>query len=233
MKKKRTQEKKISISSSRWPTDEKISLALLLLFSLFITFKAYKEISAPYISQGEINFREPEKTPYRGWIINEDHKRRQSNDYECGPASLAVALELLGHSYTKEEIGKAMGTSLEGTSMLALYRFLEEKKFQVHGFKGLKVKDLRELRHPSIAHIGQDHFVTIMNQKEEYLFVFDPLWGRVLIREEDFSSVWDGVILAISPPPGEDYPHPKDLEIFKDYIDWEYIDDYPELEENP
>ena len=135
----------------------------------------------------------------------------QTSDYSCGAAAMATLLHFhYGHDVKEQdailgmfEHGDKEGIRQRGFSMLDMKRFAQSRGLQVEGFQVTEIETLKKLTVPVITLIdaaSYKHFVVIRKVDDRFAYVSDPSWGNRRIRLEDFSNVWNKVILvAIGP----------------------------------
>ena len=130
----------------------------------------------------------------------------QSNGYTCGPAAAVTALRKLGIKAEEGEIAIAARTTpLSGTDTRALCAALKEK----WGPKGLEcelrpfdsTEDLRGL-YPTIVVFKLsfllDHFVVVLDMKDDRILIADPLTGLRTLSRQEFTDRWRrlGIVLT-------------------------------------
>jgi len=136
---------------------------------------------------------------------------RQQFDYSCGSAAIATLLRYhYGVSVNEAEVFQSMydrGDQARiqqvGFSMLDMRGYLERRGFGADGLR-LSLDRLAALDMPSIALITHDnyrHFVVVKGVSATHVLVGDPTFGLQTYTREEFTEVWNGVVLAIRRAP--------------------------------
>lgn len=146
--------------------------------------------------------------------INKGHLVKQSYDFSCGSASLAILLNYyLGEKLTERQvIGGLMhyGDSSQIAKRQA-FSLLDMKKFVTAlGYKGegyrAELDDLKTLKTPCLLPISimsYRHFVVFRGIYKGHIFLADPWRGDISFTLDDFYDSWyDKVIFVVSPPDG-------------------------------
>lgn len=120
----------------------------------------------------------------------------QSEQSECGIASLAMILWHYECEYSIIELKKDWSIGRDGTSLLTLKKIAVDLNFEVKGFK---VNETKELPTPCILHMNNNHFVVLEKVKKNGLQIVDPSKGRYMISYEEFKESKIKVGLYISP----------------------------------
>ena len=142
---------------------------------------------------------------------------RQQYDYSCGSAAVATMLRFhYGLAVNEGEVFQAMyerGDQARirsvGFSMLDMRAYLQARGFQADGLR-LSLDRLASLQIPAIALITHDnyrHFVVVKGISADRVLVGDPTFGIQSYSREEFTAIWNGVVLAIREPP-EGWPAP-------------------------
>jgi predicted double-glycine peptidase len=141
--------------------------------------------------------------------IDTDGICRQSDSYNCGPASAVTALRKLGlHAEIGEIAILTHANSLTGTDPDVIAQALQER----YGQEGLVAefrlfKDLDELKSAGLALVVidfdflTDHAVTVLEINDREVVVGDPLSGLAKMSHEEFLTKWChcGVVLRLKP----------------------------------
>jgi ABC-type bacteriocin/lantibiotic exporter with double-glycine peptidase domain len=118
---------------------------------------------------------------------------------DCGPASLAMVLGLLGRDVTLDEVREAAGGSQrDGTDALALIRAGEWFGLRGRGL-ALDVEALRYLPPGTILHWEFNHFVVFERLHKGMVDVVDPAMGPRKLTLEAFGKSFTGVALVFEP----------------------------------
>jgi predicted double-glycine peptidase len=130
---------------------------------------------------------------------------RQTTDYTCGAAAAATVVTQLGVAATEREMAEICGTNaFTGTDEFGVARGLRQK---LEG-KGVRVKvrggDWEALRHaalPAAVTIRYvpwiDHWVVVLEVREEVVIVGDPMRGRKVMGKEEFMAKWRKVMVTV------------------------------------
>ena len=119
----------------------------------------------------------------------------QTTDYTCGPASAVTALYAIGIDASEADIGLAADTTpMLGTNERLLADAIEELygvKCQCRYFKDI---DTMKGQCPVMAVIEYsfwfDHFVTVLDVNDDFVFIGDPLNGPWKMKRADFARRW-------------------------------------------
>ncbi|MBL8546112.1 MAG: C39 family peptidase [Hyphomonadaceae bacterium] len=142
---------------------------------------------------------------------------RQQYDYSCGSAAVATLLRFhYGMAVNEGEVFQAMYAQGDqarirsvGFSMLDMRDYLQARGFNADGLR-LSLDRLASLEVPAIALITHDnyrHFVVVKGISADRVLVGDPTFGIQSYSREEFTRIWNGVVLAIRQPP-EGWPPP-------------------------
>ncbi len=136
---------------------------------------------------------------------------RQQYDYSCGSAAVATLLrfhygltageaEIFQNMYERGDQARIRAV---GFSMLDMRSYLEQRGFQADGLR-LSLDRLAELRIPAIAlitHNNYRHFVVVKGISADRVLVGDPTFGLQTYSREEFTEIWNGVVLAVRRTP--------------------------------
>jgi MFS family permease len=131
---------------------------------------------------------------------------RQNTDYTCGPAAAVTALRRLGFAAEEGELALLAHTSsATGTEPDILAQILRKK----YGPDGLvceyrAFKDVGELKRAGLTlavikfALFVDHYVTVLEVRDDGIVVGDPLGGLTTMPVAEFCEKWRfvGVVLA-------------------------------------
>jgi len=122
-------------------------------------------------------------------------------DYKSGPASLAFVINQLPYPYKElKEISKLCGTTSKGTTIQGIKNAAE-----ILGLTAISVKEdieslCKEIM-PVIAYINDKNYVVIEKKNKKVLYIFDPVSGHIIMRNEQFMNIWNGNIIKITTKP--------------------------------
>lgn len=132
---------------------------------------------------------------------------RQHYDFSCGSAAVATLLTYHYDTPTNEnapfvamwKAGEQDAIRKTGFSMLDMKHYLQNLGFQVAGFR-LDAQQLSALDQPAIVLLdlkGYKHFVVVKGVSRGEVLIGDPALGLRKLSMDDFTSAWNGIILAI------------------------------------
>ncbi|WP_298534314.1 cysteine peptidase family C39 domain-containing protein [uncultured Methanobrevibacter sp.] len=120
-----------------------------------------------------------------------------NDNYSCGPASLATALNRNGLNLNLNEVSKHTNTSLNGTSMQSL---IDAAKYYGFSAYGVEV-DTKSLKENNIIHLninGCEHWTVISKVTDTHIFLADSTEGNINFTIDEFNSYFSkkAIILA-------------------------------------
>lgn len=110
-----------------------------------------------------------------------------NDNYSCGPASLATALNRNGLNLSLNEVSKHTNTSLNGTSMQSL---IDAAKYYGFSAYGVEV-DTKSLKENNIIHLninGCEHWTVISKVTDTHIFLADSTEGNINFTLDEFNS---------------------------------------------
>jgi uncharacterized protein len=163
--------------------------------------------------------------------INKDHLIKQSYDYSCGSAALAILLNFyLGEKFTEKQVIQGLLhygditqiNKRQAFSLLDMKKFVKALGYQAEGYKA-ELEDLKSLTTPCIIPIKVmefRHFVVFRGIYKGHVFLTDPWRGDTSYVLNDFYDIWyEKVMFVVSKENGQVSAalklKPEDL----DYID--------------
>lgn len=111
----------------------------------------------------------------------------QSTGATCGPASVASALKSLGISVSEREIAEAAFSYSGGTEAWYLARYISSRGFKARF--SIQSPQLPNMGYPAIVGVrigGMGHFIAVLSENDDGLWVADPLVGEERLSQEDF-----------------------------------------------
>ena len=131
----------------------------------------------------------------------------QTYDFSCGAASVATLLTFSYDRPTTEhevfdkmwEVGDREHIQKYGFSLLDMQKYLASRGMHAVGYK-ISMDRLRRLHVPAIALInpnGYNHFVVVRGWRNGAAIVADPVLGLRRMPEDDFKSVWNGIVFLL------------------------------------
>ena len=132
---------------------------------------------------------------YGGEYLGNEGVRFQSEQNNCGPASLAMVYDAYGIGVSEGEIEHSVEMTPRGTTMLALNDQAEKSGLSASGWR-LTMEELRRSKFPSILFVRGDHFIVADSVREENVYLRDPAIGRLKISEKSLARIWRGETLV-------------------------------------
>ena len=120
-----------------------------------------------------------------------------NDNYSCGPASLATALNRNGLNLSLNEVSKHTNTSLNGTSMQSL---VDAAKYYGFSAYGVEV-DTKSLKENNIVHLninGCEHWTVIIKVTDTHIFLADSTEGNINFTIDEFNSYFSKKAIILS-----------------------------------
>ena len=120
-----------------------------------------------------------------------------NDDFSCGPASLATALNKFGLNLSLNEISKHTNTSLNGTSMQSL---IDAARYYNFSAVGVEI-DTGKLKENTIVHLninGNEHWTVLLKLTETHAFLADSTMGNVNLSLDEFNSIFTQRAIILS-----------------------------------
>lgn len=120
-----------------------------------------------------------------------------NDNYSCGPASLATALNRNGLNLSLNEVSKHTNTSLNGTSMQSLIDAAKYYGFSAYGVE-VNTKGLKE---NNIVHLnlnGCEHWTVISKVTDTHIFLADSTEGNINFTIDEFDSYFSKKAIILS-----------------------------------
>lgn len=120
-----------------------------------------------------------------------------NDNYSCGPASLATALNRNGLNLSLNEVSKHTNTSLNGTSMQSL---VDAAKYYGFSAYGVEV-DTKGLNENNIVHLnihGCEHWTVISKVTDTHIFLADSTEGNINFTIDEFDSYFSKKVIILS-----------------------------------
>ncbi len=133
----------------------------------------------------------------------------QTTSWTCGPAALRFILSHYNIEITEDKLAKLSGTTMNvGTTLLGLKQSAESLGVKAKGQRWNWARLMQE-KNPVLAYISDSHYVVILASDAKTVTFFDPGSGKATHSREDFSAIWDGIVLAFpAPTPETSSPEP-------------------------
>ncbi len=120
----------------------------------------------------------------------------QTTSWTCGPAALRFILSRYDIEITEDKLAKLSGTKMNvGTTLLGLKQSAESLGVKAKGQRWNWARLIQE-KNPVLAYISDSHYVVILASDTKTVTFFDPGTGKATHSREDFSTIWDGIVLA-------------------------------------
>ena len=120
-----------------------------------------------------------------------------NDNFSCGPASLATALNKYGLNLSLNEVSKHTNTSLNGTTMQSL---IDTAKY--YGFSAYGVEiDTQNLKENNIVHLninGCEHWTVINKLTDTHVFLADSTEGNMNFTIDEFNSYFSKKAIVLS-----------------------------------
>lgn len=119
------------------------------------------------------------------------------DNYSCGPASLATALNRNGLNLSLNEVSKHTNTSLDGTSMQSL---IDAAKYYGFCAYGIDI-DTKGLTENNIVHLninGCEHWTVISKVTDTHIFLADSTEGNINFTIDEFNSYFSKKAIILS-----------------------------------
>ena len=137
----------------------------------------------------------------------------QSDESECGLASLAMVFAAMGYRISLEACRKDYGSTRGGETIGQLCKFAER-----HGFRAIptRTNELDTQRLPCILFVRGDHFSVLWNIENNQYAIADPSDGCLLLDAEQFASYYSGIALYLRPIPSHVHQTPSDTQLLQE-----------------
>ena len=117
----------------------------------------------------------------------------QSDETECGLASLTMVLRAMGISSELEDIRNRYGSTRGGMTIGELCRFAATL-----GLRGIpartQVGDLRAT--PVILFVRGEHFSVLWKIDSDFYYIADPSDGNLVLRQAEFTKYYSGIVIS-------------------------------------
>ncbi len=124
--------------------------------------------------------------------------QRGAND--CGAAALCMILKHHGISDDSGHLARELGTTEDGTTLLALKSAAERRGLPGAGWR-ISGRDLPEIPLPAIVYLRKGHFVVLDRvEADGSVLVRDPARGRLRMTYGSFRAAWRGQVLLFAHP---------------------------------
>lgn len=133
-----------------------------------------------------------------GIILGREGAVLQRYKSDCGVAAAAMLLERSGYRVELEDLYEALHPDPDGgfISLLELQRVLNQMGITSQGYRG-NIQLLNDRDQAAILLYGKEHFVLYLEATDDFVFLIDPLVGRMIVKKSDFVSKWGGVLYYV------------------------------------
>ncbi|KAB8028439.1 peptidase domain-containing ABC transporter [Fluviispira multicolorata] len=120
----------------------------------------------------------------------------QNEISECGLACISMITSYYNKYISLTQLRHKFPVPITGMSLKNIVNILN-----ILGYKGkvlrIEMEHLKTLKFPVIAHWEFNHFIILSAVDKNYVYVYDPAFGKKEITLNNFSDSFTGVILAI------------------------------------
>lgn len=122
---------------------------------------------------------------------------------DCGPSCLKMIAKYYGRYYSLQYMRDKCGITKEGVSLRDLSTGAEAIGLRTLAVRCKMDDVVNRVPLPSIAFWKQNHFVVVYKADKKYVWVADPMKGRVKYTHTDFEEGWipkgesEGVLLCV------------------------------------
>lgn len=126
----------------------------------------------------------------------------QHNEEDCGAACIATIAKHYGRSFTLNRVREAVGTGVQGTTLVGLRRGAEHLGFHARQVRATPqlIDKLHEAPLPAIIHWKGYHWVVLYGQKGKKYVIADPGVGIRYISREELATGWANCIMLLLAP---------------------------------
>lgn len=128
----------------------------------------------------------------------------QYDETDCGPACISMVARYHGRRTSLTALREAAGTDTSGTNIEGLINAARSVGYWAGAYHGTMEQISLDLPVPFIAHTYRNnllHYIVVYRVGRRAVSIADPALGRRRISREDFSDIWTGVFLALTPTP--------------------------------
>ena len=117
---------------------------------------------------------------------------------ECGLCCIAMIADYYGHHVTLSELREYQQPGRDGISLKHLCEILDWIHFDHAVYRG-NIASLAAIKAPFIVYFSEAHFVVVEKVSPKFIYVVDPVQGRVPYSYEEMESLFSGIILTAYP----------------------------------
>lgn len=141
---------------------------------------------------------------------------KQRDLKDCGACALLCIIKYYNGYVPIEKIREDTLTNINGTTAYHIIRAANLYGFESIGVKVDNIHD-KNIYLPAIAHVnlknGLTHFVVIYKINKDYIWIMDPAKGKVKITIDEFNTIWDNIIILLTPKSEEIISYQKETTI--------------------
>lgn len=141
---------------------------------------------------------------------------KQQDLKDCGACALLCIIKYYNGYVPIEKIREDTLTNINGTTAYHIIRAANLYGFESIGVKVDNIHD-KNIYLPAIAHVnlknGLTHFVVIYKINKDYIWIMDPAKGKVKITIDEFNTIWDNIIILLTPKSEEIISYQKETTI--------------------
>ncbi len=120
------------------------------------------------------------------------------DEMDCGPAALTAVCRAFGHPASFAAVREAVGTAVDGTSLLGLHRGAEALGLRAQ-MTTVSASRLDDLPLPAICHVDGNHWVVLERTGRRTVTVMDPMGTGTTLARTAFESAFSGFALLLAP----------------------------------
>lgn len=125
---------------------------------------------------------------------------KQSESKDCGIACIQMIFKYYKGYVNRIKLEELTNVSKSG---ITAYNIVETFKYYDFISKGISVSSIDNIIVPCIAHVTIDktynHYVVIYEVNNKYLVIGDPMIGIKKVKKEEFSKIFNNIIITMSP----------------------------------
>ncbi|HWS01221.1 MAG TPA: peptidase domain-containing ABC transporter, partial [Prolixibacteraceae bacterium] len=117
---------------------------------------------------------------------------KQLDAMDCGPSCLRMIAKFYGKNFSLQTIRERSYLTREGVSFLGMSDAAESIGMRSVGARVGYRQLAEEVPLPAIVHWKEEHFVVVYAIKKGKVYVADPAFGLITLREAEFLKGWCG-----------------------------------------
>ncbi|MCA3001947.1 MAG: peptidase domain-containing ABC transporter [Rhodocyclaceae bacterium] len=122
----------------------------------------------------------------------------QTEAAECGLACLAMIASYHGYDTDLASLRRRFPTSQQGVNLQQLIQVGQQIQLGSRALRG-DIDALTEIKLPVILHWDMNHFVVLVEVRGSQFTIHDPARGEVMLKREELSKHFTGVMLELTP----------------------------------